>query len=237
VSVVFGEHSNITNLGKAAFQECSALTRITLPGKLKIIEEAAFAECTSLELVICNKKLKTIRDATFQDRSMLEDVQLASISTSFGDTPLLGCDRLIEIAAAAGFPSIILWPRNDNDEQANIGAGVVPYLIARFERSERKRFVLLAHMRFKNAVHAHDGTEKEKVAAAQQHHPRPSSMPIASCSTCKAKRWETRKLFSCACNTWTYLLLQQKVPNRRLAEAQGRMQEGAQTQEARLQQG
>jgi len=59
-------------------------------------------------------------------------------------------------------------------------------------------------MRFKNAVHAHDGTEKEKVAAAKQHHPRPPSMPIASCFTCKAKRRPTRKLLSCACNTRTY---------------------------------
>jgi len=56
-------------------------------------------------------------------------------------------------------------------------------------------------MRFKNAVHAHDGTEKEKVAAAQKHHPRPPSMPIPSCFTCKATRRPTRMLRLCAgCN-------------------------------------
>jgi len=60
-------------------------------------------------------------------------------------------------------------------------------------------------MRFKNAVHLHSGTEKEKVAAVkQQHHPRPPSMPIPSCFTCKAKRTLTRKLLSCACNIRTY---------------------------------
>jgi len=45
----------------------------------------------------------------------------------------------------------------------NRGEGVPPYLIDRFEqkrdRSERKRLVLLALMCFKNAVHAHEGTE------------------------------------------------------------------------------
>ena len=58
-------------------------------------------------------------------------------------------------------------------------------------------------MRFKNAVHAHDGTEEEKVAAAKKHHPRPSSMPHPSCFTCRAKRRPTRTLRLCACNrTW-----------------------------------
>jgi len=44
-SVVFGKHSNITNLGVAAFQECYALTSITLPDKLEIIETRVFTHC------------------------------------------------------------------------------------------------------------------------------------------------------------------------------------------------
>jgi len=59
-------------------------------------------------------------------------------------------------------------------------------------------------MRFKNAVHVHNGTEEEKVAAAKLHHPRPPSMSHPSCFTCKAKRRPTRMLRLCAgCNkTW-----------------------------------
>ena len=52
--VVFGEHSNITNIGKSAFEKCVALTSITLPDKLKVIEFIAFGSCTSLERVVCN---------------------------------------------------------------------------------------------------------------------------------------------------------------------------------------
>jgi len=37
----------------------------------------------------------------------------------------------------------------------------------------------VAHMRFKNAVHAHEGTEKEKIAAAKLLHPRCSSHPAS----------------------------------------------------------
>ena len=84
------------------------------------------------------------------------------------------------------------------------GDGVVPYLLDRCDRNERRRFVLHALMRFKNAVHAHDGTEEEKVTAAKKHHPRPPSMPHPTCFTCKAKRRTTRMLGLCAgCNkTW-----------------------------------
>ena len=108
---------------------------------------------------------------------------------------------MIELADAAGFPSKLI-PATAGG-LINSGEGVVPYQIARFERSERKRFVLVALIRFKNAVHAHDGTEEEKVAAAKLHHPRPPSMPHPSCFTCKAKRRPTRILRLCACNrTW-----------------------------------
>jgi len=102
VSVAFGEHSNITNLGEQAFYACYALTSITLPDKLKIIEES---KCSFLERVVCNKNLKTIGDCAFGECPKLEDVQLASSSISFGFNPFSACDRLIELAAAAGFPT------------------------------------------------------------------------------------------------------------------------------------
>ena len=185
MSVVFGEHINITNLGVGvfqgcyaltsitlpdkleiiekvafskcislervvcnqnlktisnnAFQQCSALKSITLPDKLKIIEEgAAFGHCTSLERVVCNKNLKTIYDCAFQYCSKLKDVQLASSSISFGSIPFAACDRIIELADAAGFNSNTFATRPDNGKKVHAGDRVVPYLIARFERSERK---------------------------------------------------------------------------------------------------
>jgi len=64
-------------------------------------------------------------------------------------------------------------------------------------------------MRFKNAVHAHDGTEKEKVAAAQQLHPRPPSMPIPTCFTCKAKGGASHRLRVYAINSRTFFCSEQ----------------------------
>jgi len=271
--VVFGEHSNITNLGQAAFQSCFVLTSITLPDKLEVIEKGAFSRCsalrrfvcnnslktigrgafqhcsvltsitfpdklkiivcTSLERVVCNKNLKTIGELAFLFCRKLADVQLASSSTSFGLDQIVACDRLIELAAATGFPSNTFgFPHSVTGQRDNMGEGVVPYLIHRFERNERKRFVLLALMRFKNAVHAHDGTEEKKVAAAQKHHPRPASMPHPTCFTCKAKRRPTRTLRLCACNRTWFCNKQCQIE-----ETQGRVQKSTQTQKAQLQQG
>jgi len=178
VSVIFGEHSSSTHLGGGAFGDCYALTSITLPDKLEVIEYAAFNICTSLERVVFNKNLKTIDDAAFAGCPKLEDVQLASSSTSFGRIPFNDCDRLIELADAAGFPSNTFGPPVEGVRH-NLGVGVVPYLIGRFERSERKRYVLLAQMRFKNAVHASSGTEEEKVASAKKHHPQCPTHPAS----------------------------------------------------------
>jgi len=60
VSVVFGEHSNITKIGEGAFAQCHALTSITLPDKLKVIEQVTFGSCASLKRVVCNKNLKLL---------------------------------------------------------------------------------------------------------------------------------------------------------------------------------
>ena len=151
----------------------------------------------SLTSIVLNKNLKKIGVGAFQDCRRLEDFQLPSSSISFGDLPFNRCDRLIEIADAAGFPSktIDVGYRN-----VKVGDGVDPYLLNRIERTGRRTVVLVALMRFRDAAHAHDGTEKEKVATAKKHHPHPSSMPHPSCFTCKAKRRPTRMLKSCACN-------------------------------------
>ena len=96
---------------------------------------------------------------------------------------------MIEIAAAAGFLSNTVSGPSTYEPGVNAGAGVVPYLIDRVERSERKNIVLVAHMRFKNAVHEGEGDEKEKVAAAKL------LFPSKACRQCEAIK---KKLLLCS---------------------------------------
>jgi len=120
--------------------------------------------CISLERVVCNKNLKSIGENAFVSCPKLLDFQFASSSIVFGSTPFGQCDHLAEIADAAGFPSTV--EEDDYESDINWGEGVVPYLVDNITRSELRRYVLLASLRFNAAVHAHEGTELEKVAAA-----------------------------------------------------------------------
>jgi len=151
-SVVFGEHSNITNLGDCAFQRCISLKSITLPDNLEVIEEDAFRNCYALERVDCNKKLMTIGDCAFQDYPKLEDFQLASSSISFGMGVFCYAtdmqNRMSEIAAAAGFSSdnnfacelyrnfYGKWDRCSGTVKHGDGSRI--YLVERCKRSERR---------------------------------------------------------------------------------------------------
>ena len=84
-SVVFSEHSNITNIGLAAFQGCSALTSITLPDKLEVIERLTFTHCSGLERVVFNKNLKTIGKWVFQHCYALKSITLPNKLTVIED--------------------------------------------------------------------------------------------------------------------------------------------------------
>jgi len=200
VEVVFGEHSNITKLGVAAFQRCSALKSITLPEKLTVISKATFNLCISLERIVCNEKLRTIGECAFQNCPKLEDFQLASSSISFDctptggieSTPFGGCDRLIERAAATGFHSTgVSW------QGFNLAQGVGPYLLDRAMANERKRHVLVANLRFHKTVNAHDGTEKEKVAAAKLMYAN-----VRACSACGATPENILTCSGCSCTNF-----------------------------------
>ena len=57
-------HDGVKFIEEIAFQRCSSLKRIKLPG-VRVIEEGAFFGCTALEDVEFGDKLDTIREAAF----------------------------------------------------------------------------------------------------------------------------------------------------------------------------
>lgn len=50
-SVIFGENSNLVNIGSTAFSSCASLTDIVIPASVKTIAESAFLNCNSLSTV------------------------------------------------------------------------------------------------------------------------------------------------------------------------------------------
>ena len=100
-SVAFGEHSSITNLGVGASQDCLALTNITLPDKLKVIEDRTFSHCTALERVVFNKNLKTIVENAFQFCSALKSITLPDKLKVIDEDAFTKCTSLERVASSA----------------------------------------------------------------------------------------------------------------------------------------
>jgi len=92
-SAVFGADSNITNIGGWAFQH-TALTRITLPNNLKLIEAGAFHSCSGLERVVFNKNLIAIDEAAFQYCVALKSISLPKKLKTVGPIAFASCNSL-----------------------------------------------------------------------------------------------------------------------------------------------
>jgi len=60
----------------------------------------------------------------------------APSSISFGDASFIGCDRLIELADAAGFPSTVDSDDEEEEGEFSTGDGVILYLLHQLLRSE-----------------------------------------------------------------------------------------------------
>ena len=104
--VVFGEHSNITNLGPGAFQDCSALRFITLPDKLEVIENRAFSHCSALEHVVYNKNLKNIDRCAFQRCSALRSITLPHKLKVIEQAAFAGCTSLERVVCNKNLKAI-----------------------------------------------------------------------------------------------------------------------------------
>ena len=189
---------DLTILGESAFQDCHALEGIHIPHGVTVIEESTFEECHSLIYLTLPEKLTTLGESCFASTSLqqlrlpktvtdirmwafwncnyLETCTLLSSSVTFGVQPFFGCNPLIQLAEIAGFPStnfqIAQDPQVVGAPPVNTGAGVVPYLLdqaTQVERTERRRLVLLANLRFQKFVHNDAGaSEVAKVANAKR---------------------------------------------------------------------
>jgi len=153
-----------------AFQG-AAVTNITLPEKLEVLEEPTFRECASLEKVIYNDSLIIMGNHAFSNCPRLLPSRLPCSSITFSRTPFAVCDRLIEFAAADGFPSD-RFGTTYGGAVINLGIGVVSYLLNRYRGNEKKRLILLAHKRFGKTLDAQFGTEQEKFDAVKIFYPR-----------------------------------------------------------------
>ena len=107
--------NGVTSIPTSSFQQ-SALTSITIPGSVKLIDGYAFSKCTNLKTVKLEEGVKYIYGDAFSYCSALESVSIPSTITTIEDDAFYGCDRLANVYCYAA-PTFNLNFEYDEDDE------------------------------------------------------------------------------------------------------------------------
>lgn len=91
-SVTIGK--SVTTIGKYAFYECTALSKVILPDTLKRLGVGAFKYCSSLVSIEIPVSVKSISGDTFKHCTSLKEVLLPDTITGIGDSAF--CDTNLQ---------------------------------------------------------------------------------------------------------------------------------------------
>ena len=97
---------NVTSIGRAAFQECSGLTSVTIPNSVTSIGDRAFAYCISLTSITIPNSVTSIREQTFQGCKGLTSVTIGNGVTSIESEAFYDCYKLTSVTIGNGVTSI-----------------------------------------------------------------------------------------------------------------------------------
>ena len=96
----------MTSIKVAAFNNCAALTSISLPEKLTSIGDGAFNGCAALTSISLPEELTSIGDATFWGCTALKSISLPKELTSIGHYAFQDCTALASISLPEGMKII-----------------------------------------------------------------------------------------------------------------------------------
>lgn len=98
----------VTKIGSNTFANCSNITSITLPARLKEIGEAAFDGC-SFTSVTLPEGVKSIGRAAFRNCKSLESINIPESVESIGESAFYECEKLQSIAIPGSVETIRQW--------------------------------------------------------------------------------------------------------------------------------
>ena len=85
---------SVTLVDAQTFKGCTSLASITLPESIASIEEFAFEGCTSLDSITLPNAVKAIGTAAFQSCTALRSIKLPNSLTTIGQNAFFGCTAL-----------------------------------------------------------------------------------------------------------------------------------------------
>ena len=98
-------HQNVKLIASGAFNG-SAITSITIPGTIKVLNNNTFAGCTALQTVTIENGVETIGDSVFSGCTELVSVQIPDSVTSIGTSVFANCSNLQTVSFGSGISSI-----------------------------------------------------------------------------------------------------------------------------------
>ncbi len=103
--------NSLNSIWDSAFYD-SGLTSITIPNKIKKINQGVFSGCFNLISVTIPDSVTTIEDAAFSNCSSLKNITIPNSVTSLGDGAFYNCSSLVSIKLPdniTSLPSNIFW--------------------------------------------------------------------------------------------------------------------------------
>ena len=96
--------NQITTIGKYAFDNCDALTSITLPNNITTIGKGTFSGCSALTEIAIPNSVTYIGESVFEDCVRLGKVQIGSGVETIAENAFAGCRRLYDVYCYATYP-------------------------------------------------------------------------------------------------------------------------------------
>ena len=89
--------NSVRAIGKSAFRGCSALTSVTIPNSVTTIGDGAFSSCGALTSVNIPNSITTIAKYAFSHCFALTSVTIPNSVTTIGDGAFSGCTNLQKV--------------------------------------------------------------------------------------------------------------------------------------------
>lgn len=96
----------ITDIGKEAFTNCTALEQVKVSSNLEVIGDSAFFGCEALSELRLPEGLKKIEDEAFSNCFVLKELEIPSTVESIGDEAFWACYELKELVIPEGVKMI-----------------------------------------------------------------------------------------------------------------------------------
>jgi hypothetical protein len=110
----------VTSIGISAFNDCTALTGITIPASVTSIGEGAFYNCTSLTDVTIPDGVTSIERHTFHDCSALAHITIPNHVETIWDGAFESCIALESVTIGSGVTTIKWYVFSDCPTLKNV---------------------------------------------------------------------------------------------------------------------